>query len=222
MLSNARLYLRVGVGGGGWGGDFQKGPMTVPLHIIFFLSKMGDLQNMRLCDPLMNHHCWKFTILAMSAVYRSWHLYRILLPGLYLKRLNAKNRYTPVADPRGAQQARPLKLDKLCFFSFHFLKSECLKVRLRMHEEKSIKTTVVLPGPLSGPRTPAESEIVSALVICVLAHNLLRPPLMKIPDPPLYANFKVAKVSPSSNRAKIKHFQYLTRHILNNYIFLKS
>ena len=36
---------------------------------------------------------------------------------------------------------------------------------------ESIKTTLELPGPW----TPAESEFGSALVMCVLAHNLLRP-----------------------------------------------
>ena len=41
---------------------------------------------------------------------------------------------------------------------------------------ESIKTTLELPGPLSGPWTPAESEFGSALVMCVRAHNLLRPP----------------------------------------------
>ena len=41
---------------------------------------------------------------------------------------------------------------------------------------KSIKTTLELPGPLSGPCTPAESEFGSALIMCVRAHNLLRPP----------------------------------------------
>ena len=45
---------------------------------------------------------------------------------------------------------------------------------------ESIKTTPELPGPLSGPWTPAESEFGSALVMCVLAHNLLRLP----PPPP--------------------------------------
>ena len=41
---------------------------------------------------------------------------------------------------------------------------------------EGIKTTLELPGPLSGPLTPAESEFGSVLVMCVLAHNLLRPP----------------------------------------------
>ena len=51
---------------------------------------------------------------------------------------------------------------------------------------ESIKTTLELQGPLSGPWTPAESEFGSALVMCVPAHNLLRPPpSMKILDPPL-------------------------------------
>ena len=34
---------------------------------------------------------------------------------------------------------------------------------------ESIKTTLELPGPLSGPWTPTESEFSSALVMCVLA-----------------------------------------------------
>ena len=41
---------------------------------------------------------------------------------------------------------------------------------------ESIKTTLELPGPLSAPWTPAESEFGSALVMCVREHNLLRPP----------------------------------------------
>ena len=41
---------------------------------------------------------------------------------------------------------------------------------------ESIKTTLELPGPLSGSWTPAESEFGFALVMCVRAHNLLRAP----------------------------------------------
>ena len=44
---------------------------------------------------------------------------------------------------------------------------------------ETIKTTPELSGPLSGPWTPAKSEFGSALVRCVLAHNLLRPPKWK-------------------------------------------
>ena len=50
-----------------------------------------------------------------------------------------------------------------------------LKHKVQIARE-SIKTTPELPGPLSGPWTPAECEFGSALVMCVLAHNLLRPP----------------------------------------------
>ena len=52
---------------------------------------------------------------------------------------------------------------------------------------ESNKTPLELPGPLRGPWTPAESEFGFALVMCVRAHNLLRPPppQMKILDPPL-------------------------------------
>ena len=39
-----------------------------------------------------------------------------------------------------------------------------------------IKTTLELPGPLSGPCTPAESKFGFALVMCLRAHNLLSPP----------------------------------------------
>ena len=51
---------------------------------------------------------------------------------------------------------------------------------------ESIKTTLELPGPLSGPWTPAESEFGSALVMCIPARNILRrlSPKMKILDPP--------------------------------------
>ena len=49
---------------------------------------------------------------------------------------------------------------------------------------KSIKTTLELPWPLSGPWTPAESEFGSALVMCLRARNLLRLPKIKILDPP--------------------------------------
>ena len=48
---------------------------------------------------------------------------------------------------------------------------------------ESIKITLELLGPLSGPWTPAESELGSTLVMCVWAHNLLRPP-----PPPLNEN----------------------------------
>ena len=44
---------------------------------------------------------------------------------------------------------------------------------------ESIKTTRELPGPLSGPWTPAEREFGPALVMFVRAHNLLRPPKLK-------------------------------------------
>ena len=42
---------------------------------------------------------------------------------------------------------------------------------------ESIKTTLELPGPLSGPWTPAKSEFGFALVMCVRAHKLLPTPL---------------------------------------------
>ena len=55
-----------------------------------------------------------------------------------------------------------------------------LKNKAQIAQEK-IKTTLELPGPLSGPWTPAESEFCSVLVMCVRAHNLLCPPLNENP-----------------------------------------
>ena len=49
-----------------------------------------------------------------------------------------------------------------------------LKNKAQMARE-SIKTTLDLPGPLNEPWIPAESEFGSALVMCLRAHNLLRP-----------------------------------------------
>ena len=46
---------------------------------------------------------------------------------------------------------------------------------------ESIKTNLELPGPLSGPWTPAECEFSFALVMCVRAHNMLRPPKSAAP-----------------------------------------
>ena len=60
-------------------------------------------------------------------------------------------------------------------FFYPFLKSECLKIRLRL-PKRPLKQNLELPGPLSGPWTPAESEFGSALVMCVRAHHFLRPP----------------------------------------------
>ena len=59
------------------------------------------------------------------------------------------------------------------FFKIPFC-MRMLKNKAQIARE-SIKTTLELPGPLSGPWTPAESEFGSALIMCVRAH-LLRPP----------------------------------------------
>ena len=83
----------------------------------------------------------------------------------------------PVADPRGggggAQQAHPPKIESAMFVFFQFF-IKMLKNKAQIARE-SIKISLELPGSLSGPWTPAESEFGSALVMCVLAHNLLRP-----------------------------------------------
>ena len=66
------------------------------------------------------------------------------------------------------------KMDQLCvFLPLFFIRM--LKNKAQIARE-SIKTTLELPGPLSWPWTPAESDFGSALVMCVLAHNLLHPP----------------------------------------------
>ena len=82
---------------------------------------------------------------------------------------------------------RPLlKFDHLCLFSNPFCCCcRMLKNKAQIARE-SIKTTTELPGTLSGPWTPVESEFGSALVICVRAHNHLRPP------PPLNENSRSA------------------------------
>ena len=90
-----------------------------------------------------------------------------------------------VADPRGAPQAPPppLKLNQLWFFNqFFFIRMLENKARIA---RESIKITLELPGPLSGPWTLAESEFGSALVMCVLAQNLLPPP----PPPPIWKSW---------------------------------
>ena len=80
----------------------------------------------------------------------------------------------PVADPRGGGAAgTPTKIGSIFFLIQLFIRM--LKNKTQIARE-SIKITLELPGPLSGPWTPAESEFGSALVMCVLAHNLLRPP----------------------------------------------
>ena len=91
---------------------------------------------------------------------------------------------------KGAQQARArplLKLDQLCLINQIFIRM--LKNKAQITRESS-KTTLELPGPLSGPWTPAESKF-------VLAHNAPPPPppVMKILDPPLVTliNFSILK-----------------------------
>ena len=56
--------------------------------------------------------------------------------------------------------------------------------------QESIKTTLELPWPLSGPWTPAESEFGSVLVMCghIIFCTPPPPPQMKIMDPPLLTN----------------------------------
>ena len=84
---------------------------------------------------------------------------------------------------KGAQQAPPppLKFDRLwVFFPIPFC-IRMLQNRAQIARE-SMKKLLELPGPLSGPWTPAERDSGFALVMCVRAHNLLLPP------PPPYEN----------------------------------
>ena len=79
-----------------------------------------------------------------------------------------------VADPGGATGVPPpLKLDQLCVC--FFIRMLGNKAQSQIARE-SIKTTRELPGPLSGPWTPAEREFGPALVMFLRAHNLLPPP----------------------------------------------
>ena len=89
----------------------------------------------------------------------------------------------------GGQQAPPPpppKIGSTMFLSNFFIRM--LKNKAQIARE-TIKTTLELPGPLSGPWTPAESELGFALVMCMRAHNILHPPpkkkkkKMKILDP---------------------------------------
>ena len=86
--------------------------------------------------------------------------------------------HVSVADPGGGGRNRRPKNWFNYVFLFHSL-IRMLKTKAQIARE-SIKTTLELPAPLSGPWTPAESEFGFALVMYMLAHNLLRPP----PPPP--------------------------------------
>ena len=77
---------------------------------------------------------------------------------------------------RGAQQAcAPLNLDDYVFLNPILYQNAFFLNKVQIAWE-SIKTTPELPGPFSGPWTPAGSEFGSALVMCVWAHTLLCPP----------------------------------------------
>ena len=85
-----------------------------------------------------------------------------------------------MADRGGGGAIGTPKLDQQCFL-FQFL-TRMLKNKAQIARE-TIKTTLELSGPLSGPWIPAKSEFGSALVMCVLAHNLLRPSQKKKKNP---------------------------------------
>ena len=99
-----------------------------------------------------------------------------------------------VADPGGGVSGPPPpKIESTMFsdsFVFFFI---MLKNKVQIARE-SIKTTLELPGPFSEPWTPAESEFGPAIVMCARAHKLLRPPPLKILDPPLAADCLKRKV----------------------------
>ena len=63
--------------------------------------------------------------------------------------------------------------------------------------QESIKTTLELPGPLSGPWTPAKCEFGSALVFVHAGTQSFAPPppsQMKILDPPLMYNVHLVSI----------------------------
>ena len=70
----------------------------------------------------------------------------------------------------GNRRVPPPQIGSTMFFFIRMLKNKAQIAR------ESIKITLELPGPFSGPWTPAESEFGSALVMCVLAYNILRAP----------------------------------------------
>ena len=76
-----------------------------------------------------------------------------------------------MADPRGG--ATPLKLDQLCFLNPFFF------IRMLKHKAQIARESIKITDcrGLKRALDPAESEFAgSALVMCVLVHNLLRPP----------------------------------------------
>ena len=78
--------------------------------------------------------------------------------------------YEGYSQWRCPKTGAPLKLDQLCFL-IKKKKIRMLKNKAQIARER-IKTTL----ELAGLWTPAESEFGSALIMCVRAHNLLRPP----------------------------------------------
>ena len=80
-----------------------------------------------------------------------------------------------MADPGGATGA-PLKVGSTMGFLFQCFYQNAYKIRFILHE-RALKQPSSFQCPikraLHGP--PSESEFRSALVMCVLAHNLLRP-----------------------------------------------
>ena len=86
---------------------------------------------------------------------------------------------TAVADPGGATGAPPPKIGSTLFFVIQFF-IRILKNKAQIARE-SIKTTLELPGPLSGPWTHAESEFGSALVMCLRSQIFCALPLNENP-----------------------------------------
>ena len=81
------------------------------------------------------------------------------------------NRAWAVADPRGDAPPPPKIGSTMLFFSMFFFFFRMLKNKAQIARE-SIKTTLELPGPFSGPWTSAESEFgfcarnVRAIIFC--------------------------------------------------------
>ena len=115
--------------------------------------------------------------------WNDWHLSVYLIEHFYTLTINISN---GSGGFRGGHNRPPppLKFVWLCCLLSHFV-SECLKNKAQIARE-SVKNPESFQGPLAGPGPWQKGTSGLELVMCLRAHNLLRPrPPMKILDPPL-------------------------------------
>ena len=124
-----------------------------------------------MCQPLANRSSCCYYIIGYCSFFPFAGITRTMRAPLFGSSGGSKG-------GGGAQQVcHPPKIGSTMFFVIQFL-IKMLKNKAPIALE-TIKTTPELPGPLSRPWTPAESEFGSALVMSMLAHSLLRPPKWK-------------------------------------------